>query len=75
MKALKTGRDWTPADVRRMKKSAKAGESARIAADRLRRTRGAVAYKAMVEGVHFRSIKQPPGVQKKRFARSRRRRT
>lgn len=55
---------WTPADLKKMRALAKAKLSARLAAKELGRSRGAVAYKAMVEGVRFRAIKQPPGVQK-----------
>lgn len=65
-------RDWTKADVNGLRRAARLGLSAREAGKILKRTRGAVAFKAMVLGVHFRSIQQPPGVQK-RIARARRR--
>ncbi|MEO8064767.1 MAG: hypothetical protein ABI821_18700 [Pseudomonadota bacterium] len=39
--------------------------SARLAAKELGRTPGAVKYKAMVEGIRFRFIDQPVGVQLK----------
>lgn len=65
-------RDWTKADVSAMRRAARNGLSAREAGKILKRTRGAVAYKAMTLGVHFRAIHQPPGVQK-RIARARRR--
>lgn len=64
--------EWTPFDVARMRKYARDGISAREAAAKLGRSRGAVAYKAMVEGVSFRAIAQPRGVQR-RLARKRRR--
>lgn len=66
-------RPWTRHDVARMRKYARAGLSGRIAAERLGRSRGAVAYKAMVERIPFRAINQPAGVQK-RIARRRRER-
>lgn len=62
---------WTPADLRRMRKEAVDGASARMAAKALGRTPGAVKYKAMVEGIRFRAINQPQGVQQK-LARRRR---
>jgi hypothetical protein len=55
---------WTPADLKKMRALAKAKLSARLAAKELGRSRGAVAYKAMVEGIRFRAINQPRGVQK-----------
>lgn len=63
--------DWTPADLKKMRALAKAKLSARLAAMRLGRSTGAVKYKAMVEGIRFRFINQPEGVQRRRF-RSRR---
>lgn len=63
---------WTPADMRRMRELARQRKSAREAAKVLGRSRGAVAYKAMVEGVSFRAINQKPGVQKRRFRKARR---
>ena len=63
---------WTPADLKKMRALAKAKKSARLAAMELGRSPGAVKYKAMVEGVRFRFIEQPAGVQT-RFARRRRR--
>ena len=39
--------------------------SARLAAKERGRSAGAVKYKAMVEGIRFRYIDQPAGVQKK----------
>lgn len=67
-------RPWLPQDVRAMKRAARLGLSAREAAKILKRTRGAVAFKAMVLGVRFQAIAQPAGVQKRRAARARRRR-
>ena len=60
-------RPWRPVDVRRMKLFARRSYSAREAGNLLGRTRGAVAYKAMVLGVSFHAIHQPRGVQKRRF--------
>lgn len=67
-KARNHMRDWTARDVKMMRQCARRRLSARAAAKTLGRTRGAVAYKAMVLGVHFRAINQPRGVQKRRFA-------
>jgi hypothetical protein len=63
---------WTSADLKKMRALAKAKKSARLAAMELGRSPGAVKYKAMVEGVRFRFIEQPAGVQT-RLARRRRR--
>lgn len=60
---------WSGADLRTMRACAKAGWSARGCARTLGRTRGAVAFKAMTEGVRFHAIKQPPGVQRRRKQR------
>lgn len=49
-------RDWSSTDVRRMRQCARRRISARVAAQKLGRSPGAVRYKAMVEGVSFRSI-------------------
>jgi hypothetical protein len=64
-------RPWTESDVKKMRELAQKGLSSRLAAIKLRRTRGAVAFKAMTLGIHFSAIKQPAGVQK-RLARVRR---
>lgn len=69
----KKGRDWTPAENRKLRQLARQGLSGREAGKVLQRTRGAVAYKAMVLRVSFHKINQPKGVQK-RLARQRRRR-
>jgi len=58
-------RPWKPADVAKMKRLAGEGLSARLAAKELRRTTGAVKFKAMAEGVRFHAIEQPVGSQKK----------
>ena len=63
---------WTSADLKKMRALAKARKSARLAAMELGRSPGAVKYKAMVEGVRFRFIEQPAGVQT-RLARRKRR--
>ena len=61
----KLGLPWTPADVKKMRQLAKAKLSARLAAKELGRSTGAVKFKAMTEGVRFRAINQPRGVQKR----------
>jgi hypothetical protein len=48
-----------------MRQLAKQKLSARLAAKELGRSTGAVKYKAMVEGIRFRFIDQPAGVQLK----------
>jgi len=70
MPSKKLNTPWTPADVRAMRRMAKAGESARFTAQVLGRSRGAVAFKAMTLGIRFHAIKQPIGLQK-RLARLR----
>jgi hypothetical protein len=56
---------WTDADLKKMRALAKRKLPARLAADELGRTAGAVKYKAMVEGIRFNAIDQPRGVQKR----------
>ena len=56
---------WTPADLKKMRQLPKQKLSARLAAKELGRSTGAVKYKAMVEGIRFRFIDQPAGVQLK----------
>lgn len=56
---------YTAADLKIMRSMAKQKKSAKETAKVLGRTRGAVAYKAMVEGIHFRAIAQAPGVQRR----------
>lgn len=63
---------WTSADLKKLRALARAKKSARLAAIELGRSAGAVKYKAMVEGVRFRFIDQPAGVQT-RIARRKRR--
>ena len=64
-KGLSKPRPWRRDDVRLMRKLARDRRSAREAAPMLRRTVGSVKYAAMVRGVHFRAINQPPGVQRR----------
>jgi hypothetical protein len=64
-KSRKHNAPWTPADLKKMRALAKSKMSARLAAKELGRSTGAVKYKAMVEGIRFRFIDQPAGVQKK----------
>lgn len=71
-RAKRAGRPYTAADLKVMRRMAAAKKSARETAKVLGRTRGALAYKAMVEGVHFMAIRQPAGVQQ-RLARRRQR--
>lgn len=56
---------WTDRDLRVMRQRAREGRSARETADELKRSRGAVAFKAMQEGVSFHAIRQPKGAQRK----------
>jgi hypothetical protein len=49
-------RAWSKEDVKSLKALAKARLSGPQVAKKLRRTRGAVAQKAMILGVSFRSI-------------------
>jgi len=63
---------WTSADLKKMRALAKVRMSARLAAKELGRTPGAVKYKAMVEGIRFRFIDQPAGVQIKLARRKKR---
>ena len=63
---------WTSADLKKMRALARAKKSARLAAIELGRSTGAVKYKAMVEGVRFRFIDQPAGVQARIARRMRR---
>lgn len=69
--AQSSGKPWTRTDVRIMREAAKRRKSAKEVGRILGRTRGAVAYKAMVMGVHFHAINQRKGVQKRRFRKRR----
>lgn len=55
-KAKKAGSNWSAADVRRLKAYAGKGVSSRVAAEKLGRAPGATRFKAMVEGISFRSV-------------------
>ena len=55
-KAPKHMRDWSSRDMKTLRKCAKNRMPARVAAAVLGRSPGAVRYKAMMEGVSFRSI-------------------
>ena len=48
-------REWSEGDMKKLRAFAKSKVSARIAASKLGRSPGAVRYKAMMEGVSFRS--------------------
>ena len=49
-------REWSEGDMKKLRQFAKQKVSARVAAQKLGRSPGAVRYKAMMEGVSFRSI-------------------
>jgi len=53
-------RAWSKEDVKNLRALAKAKLSGPQVAKKLRRTRGAVAQKAMTLGVSFRSINRKP---------------
>lgn len=63
---------WSAGEINRLRKLAASGKSAREASLILRRLHPGLRFKAMREGIHFFSVKQPAGVQK-RIARRRRR--
>lgn len=63
---------WTREDLKKMRQLAREKLSARLAARELGRSTGSVKYKAMVEGIRFRNINQPKGVQKRLARRHRR---
>jgi hypothetical protein len=58
-KAARLGKEWTAGDVAKLRALAKAKLSARAAAEKLGRTRGSVAQKALLLGISFRAINQP----------------
>ncbi len=49
-------REWSEGDMKKLRQFAKARVSARVAAQEQGRSPGAGRYKAMMEGVSFRSI-------------------
>ena len=49
-------REWSEGDMKKLRQFAKQKVSARVAAQKMGRSPGAVRYKAMMEGVSFRSI-------------------
>jgi hypothetical protein len=65
MKPKKHNAPWQAAELKRLRRLARARMSARLAAAELGRTPGAVKFKAMVEGVRFHAIEQPRGVQRR----------
>ncbi|MBK6597201.1 MAG: hypothetical protein IPG25_04450 [Proteobacteria bacterium] len=67
VKPARLGKAWTATDVAKLRSLAKQKLSARAAAEKLGRTRGSVAQKALLLGISFRAINQP-----KRAARSKR---
>jgi hypothetical protein len=52
----RVSRPWTTEDVKSLRSFAKDRLSARQTATKLRRTPGAIAQKAMILGIRFRSI-------------------
>lgn len=52
----RSGKEYTAHDMKRMRNCAKKRMSARVTAGRLGRSPGAVRWKAMMEGISFRSI-------------------
>jgi hypothetical protein len=52
------GSDWSAADVKKLRASAKAKQSARQTSAELGRTLGSVSQKALRLGIRFRSIKR-----------------
>lgn len=59
-KTRRVVRTWSKEDVKNLRAMAKAKLSGPQVAKKLRRTRGAVAQKAMTLGVSFRSINRKP---------------
>jgi hypothetical protein len=59
-KAPRHMQEYTPAEMKLMRQLARQRVSARVTALRLGRSPGAVRYKAMVEGISFRSINRKP---------------
>lgn len=60
MRAKNNKLPWSRRDVRVLRQCAKQRKPAWKAAEQLKRTPGATRYKAMVEGVSFRSINRRP---------------
>jgi hypothetical protein len=56
MKSKKHMKPYSEAEIRRMRELARKRVSARVAAQKLGRSPGALRYKAMMEGISFRSI-------------------
>lgn len=59
-RAKKTGLPYSEAELKKMRRCARERVSARVTAEKLGRSPGAVRYKAMVEGISFRSINRRP---------------
>jgi hypothetical protein len=59
-KPARHNRPYTKTDMRRMRRFAANRTSARVTASLMGRSPGAVRYKAMMEGVRFRSINRKP---------------
>lgn len=58
MSTAKSPRPWSAADLKKMRALARRRISARVAAKALRRSPGAVRFKACMIGVRFRSIER-----------------
>lgn len=56
MKARRHMREYTPAEMRRIRACARKRMSARVTAKLVGRSAGALRFKAMNEGISFRSI-------------------
>jgi hypothetical protein len=56
----KLPKPWSATDVKQLRALAKARLSSTAVARKLKRTRGAVAQKALVLGIRFRSINRKP---------------
>lgn len=61
----RNGFPWTKSDHAKLRKLAGQGLSSRETAKQMGRSMGAVKYVAMIEGIRFKSINQPVGIQSK----------
>lgn len=72
MSSAPVPKPYTPRELARLRKIAASGKSSREASKLMRRPHAGLRFKAMVEKIHFFSVKQPAGVQKRIAARKRR---
>lgn len=56
MSTAKAPRPYTRGEIKRIRAMARRGLSARVTAQKIGRSPGALRYKAMMEGISFRSI-------------------